>query len=86
MARSQKYSLPTWVESDFTDHNPLGSKVKLQFHEAANAVMEFYRNVPRILEDSIFNICICDRFADKVASTDTKHDVGFRKNLQQSRK
>jgi hypothetical protein len=56
--------------------------VELQFHKAANAMVQFYGNVSRILEDSILDVRVCDRLADEVASSDTEHDVGFRKHLK----
>jgi hypothetical protein len=44
--------------------------------------MKFYWNVPRSLKDSILDIGVGDRFAPEVATSDTEHDVGFRKHLE----
>jgi hypothetical protein len=51
--------------------------MKLQFHEAANAVVKFYGNVPRILEDPVFDVRVCDWFARKVLPSNTKHYIGL---------
>jgi hypothetical protein len=44
--------------------------------------MKFYGNVPRSLKDSILYIRVGDWLAHEVATSDTKHDVSFRKHLK----
>jgi hypothetical protein len=40
-------------------------------------MVEFYGNVPRILEDPVFDVRVCDWLAREVLPSDTKHDIGL---------
>jgi hypothetical protein len=46
-------------------------------------MVKFYRYVPGILEDPVFDIGVRDWFANEVTPSDTKHDIGLGEHLKQ---
>lgn len=77
--------LLTWVEGDFTDHDPLGGEVKLEFDKPADSSMEFDGHVAIVLEDPVLHVCEWYGVTVVVLTTNGKPDLHLGEHLKQER-
>lgn len=78
---TQLYKL-TGVEGNLADHDPSGGEAEAQLHELADAVVQLYRDVARVLEDFVLRSVVDDRVAGVVLAADAEQNVHLRKDLR----
>lgn len=75
------YAILTRLECDFADHDPARGEMQLQFDEAADAVVQFDGDVPRVLEDTVLHIAVRDWLSGVDLAAHTEHDLGLGEHL-----
>lgn len=72
----------TRVEGNLADHDPSGGEAEAQLHELADTVVQLYRDVPRVLEDSVLRSVVDYRIAGVILAADAEQYVQLGEDLR----
>ena len=71
----------TRLEDNFTDHDPAGSEVKLDFHETTETSVQIDGNISCILQHCIRHVCVEQWPSIVVLSAHAEEYLCFSKHL-----